>query len=333
MVVDRGQYQDAVTPWEDAAWREAALGWVRQELAARGMRPSGQWSVRLRPWSVLVRLPVEGVGDVWFKANPPASAFEAGLGEALARWVPEHVLQPLAVHAGRGWALLPDGGVLFRDALDRGDVDVRAWEEALPRYAALQRTLTPAAVAGEIEALGVPSGRTAELPAVFDRLVEANAVLSDDERTALRALRPRLAAWCEELAALGIADSLDHSDLHDAQVFLPGPGRFTFCDWGDAAVAHPFASLLVTARVARERFGPEVLPRLRDAYLEPWTGNGTTAAQLRRAVTLACRLGALGRASSWGRFFPDPHSEPSTEGADAAAYWLREAFTEEPVYR
>ncbi|MGW2182220.1 aminoglycoside phosphotransferase family protein [Streptomyces sp. NPDC001732] len=331
MTVDRGRYPDAVTPWERRTWREAALDWAGQGLAAHGLRGTGPWKVRLRPWSVLVRMPVADGGTVWFKANPPASAFEAGLTEALSRWVPEHVLRPLAVDADRGWSLLPDGGTLFRDALDsaRPAADPRAWEEPLRRYATMQRALVP--YTEEIERLGVPAARTATLPDVFDRVVEENTALGPADRGRLRGLRPRLVEWCEELVAVGIPDTLDHSDLHDGQLFAAGPGRYTFFDWGDAAVSHPFCSFLVPAGSARERFGPDVLPRLRDAYLEPWTGAGRTAAGLRRATSLAWRLGAIGRACSWGRLFPGACDDLGATGAAEGAHWLSELFAEPPL--
>ncbi|WP_234025093.1 MULTISPECIES: phosphotransferase [unclassified Streptomyces] len=331
MVVDRGRYPAAVTPWESGEWRDAALGWVRQELAAHGLRTAAEGAVRvrLRPWSVLMRLAVVGRGDdVWFKANPPASAFEAGLTAALARWVPGQVLEPLAVDAGRGWALLPDGGELFRDVLDRGPADPRAWEQPLAQYADLQRALVPHTA--HLERLGVPSARTAQLPDIFDQIVADNAALSPDDRSRLGALRPRLADWCRELAGLGIADSLDHADLHEGQLFAPRAGRFTFFDWGDATVSHPFFSFRVPAAAVRERFGADALPRLRDAYLEPWTADGRTTADLRRAIRLAWRLGALGRAHSWGRMFPPPSDAPDATamGVAESAASLRELLTE-----
>ncbi|MFF2327289.1 MULTISPECIES: aminoglycoside phosphotransferase family protein [unclassified Streptomyces] len=330
-IVDRGQYPDAVTPWEQEEWREAALGWVRHGLAAQGLRGTGQRRVRLRPWSVLVRTPVEGRDAVWFKANSPAGAFEAGLTEALAHWVPEYVLKPLAVDTGRGWSLLPEGGALFRDVLNsvRAPVDPRAWEEPLRQYAGMQRTLLP--YTGSIELLGVPSARTAVLPEIFDRVVDGNTALDQAGRQALHGLRPRVVEWCEELSAVGIADALDHSDLHDGQLFAPAPGRFTFFDWGDALITHPFCSFLVPARAARERFGPEVLPRLRDAYLEPWEENGRTKAELRRAVGPAWRLGALGRACSWGRLFPGASDSVGGAGEAESARWLLELLTEPPA--
>ncbi|GHH28063.1 phosphotransferase [Streptomyces rubradiris] len=326
VIVDRGAYPDAVTPWETESWRAAALDWVGGHLTERGLGVDGPLRVRLRPWSVLVRVPVTGQGAVWFKANPPGAAFEGPLTAALARWVPEHVLSPLAVDAGRGWSLLPDGGQLFRAVLDRELVEPREWESLLGQYAGMQRDLV--ARADEMERLGVPSARTADLPEVFDRLLDANTALGPDERARLKALRPRLVDWCAELAAAGIPDTLDHADLHDGQLLRPAPGRFTFFDWGDAAVTHPFCSLRVPAERARDRYGPGVLPRLLDAYLEPWTGGGRTPAGLRRAAGLAWRLSALGRAASWGRMFP---AAPGTApGARESAEWLRELLTEPP---
>lgn len=326
-IVDRGRYQDTVTPWEQEEWRAAALDWVHERLAAEGLRPSGAPRVRLRPWSVLARVPVAGREAVWFKANPPASGFEGALTAALARWVPAHVLRPLAVDADRGWSLLPDGGALFKDVLDGDTAGPRDWEELLSRYAEMQRALVPHA--GEIAELGVQRIRTRELPDSFDELLDGNTALDPDDRARLGALRPRLVDWCAELSDLGVPDSLDHADLHEGQLFNPEPGRFTFFDWGDAVVSHPFCSLRVPARRAGERYGATVLPRLRDAYLEPWTGSGWSAAELRRAVSLAWRLGVLGRARAWGRVFPAVGEAAS--GATETARSLLELFERPPL--
>ncbi|MGH1556367.1 hypothetical protein ACRAWF_45280 [Streptomyces sp. L7] len=185
--------------------------------------------MRLRPWSVLVRIPVEGLAEgpatVWLKANPPAGAFEAPLTAALARWVPEYVLEPLAVDADRGWSLLPHGGELFRQFLDRAPADPRAWEEPLRQYATMQRALIPHTK--DLEQLGVPSARLTALPRSLrrDPAVHRGHGRTGRRSAQLHALRPLLRELCAELAELGIPDSLDHSDLHDGQFFHPAPGR------------------------------------------------------------------------------------------------------------
>ncbi|MEU7028149.1 aminoglycoside phosphotransferase family protein [Streptomyces sp. NPDC046275] len=323
--VDRGRFPDAVTPWERTEWRAEALDWVRGHLARHGLTETGPREARVRPWSVLVRFRT-GPGErdaVWFKASAPAAGFEAALGDALAAWVPEHVMTPLAVDAARGWALWPDGGPLLRAALDRGEAGRADWLTAVGQYARMQRALTP--YADRLTALGVPGARTAELPEIFDHLVETNPTLAADTRRTLRAGRPRLLDWCAELDASGVPDSLDHCDLHDGQVLAPAAGRFTFFDWGDAAVAHPFASLLVPARDVRERYGPESVTAVRDAYLEPWTELGTPLPELRRAATLAVRLAALSRAVSWFRLFP---GTPADDCHEASAHWVEALFAE-----
>ncbi|MFE2418743.1 aminoglycoside phosphotransferase family protein [Streptomyces hokutonensis] len=336
-VIDRGQYEGTKSPWDQETWRNAALGWARRELAARGLRETGRLGVRLRPWSVLVRIPVAGSGAtaartaVWLKANPPAGAFEALLTAALARWVPEYVLEPLAVDADRGWSLLPHGGELFRQFLDRTPTDPRAWEEPLRQYATMQRALVPHTK--DLEQLGVPSARTTALPEVFDGVVQFIAATTEPaaDPAQLHALRPLLLELSAELAELGIPDSLDHSDLHDGQLFHPAAGRYTFFDWGDAAVSHPFCSFLVPAGRVRERYGPEAVPRLRDAYLEPWTENGHTTTELRRALTLATRLGVIGRAAAWNRHFPGASAATRAAGATESAKTLLKLSSEEPL--
>jgi hypothetical protein len=130
-------------------------------------------------------------------------------------------------------------------------------------------------------------------PELLDQLA------GDDER--LRKLRPELVDWCAELASFGIPDTLDHADLHENQIFAGE--RYTFFDWGDAVVAHPFCSLLVPLERAAHELGREVIPRLRDAYLEPWTADFDRPT-LDRAADLAWRLGNLTRATSWQRLFP-----------------------------
>ncbi|MFF7214830.1 aminoglycoside phosphotransferase family protein [Streptomyces sp. NPDC008238] len=322
--VDAGGY-DAATPWSDLVWRREAMAWARDAAAARGIEPlpSREWLARLRPWSVVVRVPTADGSAVWFKANPPASAFEPALTEALHSWAPGRVLVPLAVDTDRAWSLLPDGGPLLA-----GEVDgPHRWEATLRSYAALQRATVGRV--GELTALGVPDLRPARLPDLLDELIERT-----DAPARVRAVRPRFADWCAELAASTNGSALDHSDLHEAQVFTAG-GRHVFFDWGDAAVAHPFTTLLVAARVMRGRHGadaPRVLARMRDAYLEAWTGGaGEDLPALRREVSLACRVGPVGRAHSWGRVFPDPAGGTPQAPREHLVRWLAELLNEPPL--
>lgn len=124
------------------------------------------------------------------------------------------------------------------------------------------------------------------------------------ERTSgeLRRLRdavPRVAAMCAELAGYGIAETIEHDDLHDAAIYVDD-GRYRVLDWGDACVSHPFFSMSVTLEGVIA-WGPDdvegsvdIAP-FRDAYLAPFAGDQADE-ELHAAFELAIRLGWACRA-------------------------------------
>jgi phosphotransferase family enzyme len=204
--------------------------------------------------------------------------------------------------------------------------DLRHWELALPRYAELQLTATP--IAEELLALGVPDARLAVLPEQL-RAVLAEPVrgmpVAEQER-ALEAL-PEFEALCRELAAYGIAETIQHDDLHDGQVFVRD-GRYVFFDWGDSCISHPFHSLTVNLRAAAAKLdlepgGPEVR-RLRDAYLEPFGGLG-------EAADLAYRTGTVGRALAWDRFARSGFGYTEPDDDLATAHGLKLFLANGPI--
>jgi hypothetical protein len=274
---------------------------MAERLAALGGTSTGPVrTVRVRAWSILRQVPTS-TGLVWFKANVPGNGFEAAVVEALAGWAPDFVVPPLAVDPDQGWLLSPDGGPTLRAAMaDRPDPT--RWAELLSRYAELQRLVAPHG--DRLVGLGLPDLRPGRMPAALaDLLADPTVILAAPVRAALVALIPEYDRWCAELAADGLPPAIQHDDLHDDNVFVGG-AELRFFDWGDACLAHPFGTLLVTLNAAANRFGfdpagPE-LARLRDAYLEPWTGLCDQAG-LRRSVRLALRVAKVGRAVSWRR--------------------------------
>jgi hypothetical protein len=269
-----------------------AESWMDGRLAAAGIARTGPVAEhRVRAWGTVLTAPTDR-GPVWFKAPGPRTVFEVGLYAVLASVVPDRVLTPIATDTERGWLLLPDGG----PTLD-GDLTVLA--EVLPRYAALQRDLAPQV--DSLLAAGVEDMRPAVMPARFDEAVEVARSRAEhpDDHAAIDevvALRPEFLTWCERLAASPVPPSLDHNDLHPANVFAHGT---RFFDWGDAVVAHPFASLLVALGVLRD-LDDAALHRLRDAYLEPFTDLAPRA-ELVAEVELACRVAKPARALVWER--------------------------------
>jgi hypothetical protein len=319
--------------WHDPRWRAEATAWIEEQLGHHGLRITGPIEQpRIRPWSTALIVPTNA-GTTWFKACGPGSAYEAALVATLARWQTPRIVEPLAVDADRSWLLSPDGGTLLRDAL-AGDAGIEDWERILPEWAEMQRHLAPRA--DELIALGVPDLRPAVLPARFADLIDApDAELSEPDRERLRAFLPAYAEWCAELTASAIDASLQHDDLHDGNVFV-GPEGDRFFDWGDAGVAHPFGTLLVTFRsIASRGLGAadqegRTLARLRDAYLEPWTADHAPT-ELRAAVTTAIRVAMVGRALSWQRGLWGVPLDDRGEWSGNVGGWLMELFEPTPL--
>lgn len=223
-------------------------------------------------------------GAAWFKACGRVQAFEPRLtAELYARW-PDRVPEVLGHDEERAWLLLADAGT----PVGAYGNPPEAWLAALPPYAELQRG--EAAHADDHLAHGVPDLRVATLAARYEEELARDLPLDDDELDRLRRFAPRFGELCAELDAHGIPATVQHDDLHAANVY-ERDGRLRVLDWGDASIAHPFFSLFETFRFLERvnRLPPDDpwFARLRDAYLEPW-GPG-----LAEVCRLALRVGTF----------------------------------------
>jgi hypothetical protein len=273
----------------------AAGAWTRTQVDTVGPIET----VHERPWATVCRVRLSGGKVAWFKACAPIHAFEVRLtAELSARW-PDRVAEVLAHDETRSWLLLADAGDplgTWADPPGPGLNPPEAWLELLPRYAELQRG--EAQHAGTHLAHGVPDLRVATLPERLDELLQVDLPLRRPEIERLRGFAGGFSDLCAALAASGPPETVQHDDLHMANVYRRD-GRLRVLDWGDSSIAHPFASLVVPFRFLEQING--LVPgdpwfgRLRDAYLEPW-GHG-----LAEAAELALRVGAFSRAFAEAR--------------------------------
>ncbi len=239
---------------------DEAEAWIRTHV-----EPAGAIEVvHERPWATVLRVPA-GDTAVWFKACGPVAAFEPRLTAQLsARW-PDVIPEVIAHDEDRAWLLLAHGGTPVGVLGNPPE----AWEAALPPYAELQR------------------GETAY---AADHLP-----LEPHEIDRLRRFEHGFADLCTELAARGIPDTIQHDDLHLANVY-ERDGRMLVLDWGDSCVSHPFTSLLETfIHLDELRPVDPWYARLRDAYLEPW---GPCLAD---TFELALRVAPFAHAIAWFR--------------------------------
>ena len=169
---------DFQTLWQDATWRANANEWTRRVLAEQNIRVNSELlETQVRPWSLVLHV-MTNDGKIFFKAAPPASAYEVFLTARLAQWCPDVVPQVLAVEPAQGWWLARDGGENIRAQL-KATRDLSEWCEAIALYAQLQMDV--AAHADEMLALGTPDRRPHTLPAQFEQLLQDRAILRIDQ--------------------------------------------------------------------------------------------------------------------------------------------------------
>ncbi|NIM95084.1 MAG: aminoglycoside phosphotransferase family protein [Anaerolineales bacterium] len=318
-------------PERQKSWFEQASNWIHDELERQDIYVTGLIErPDVSPSSSVLLVP-STAGDIYFKACVPGFAHEPALTDSLWRWRPDCMPPVLAVDLQRGWMLTPDLGVPLRSIIQPTRV-LQHWRRVLPLFAEVQIDL--ASRINEILELGGLDRRLTMLPDQYEQLLtDTDALrlghpggLSAEEYRSLRQFAPKVRAMCELLAGYRIPETLHHEDFHDANIFIRN-SHYTFADWGESGVAHPFFTLLVTSRVIAWRLklaedAPELM-QLRDIYLEPWT-QYESRENLIAAFKLAYRLGMICRALTWHRILAGMEEPVKAEDAEAVPGWLLE---------
>ncbi len=284
-------------------------------------------SHKVRCWSAVWRV-VTGDAVYYAKQNCPGQAFEATLLPVLND-LSERVVPVTAFDAERGFLLTPDQGPVFGETV--GD-DLEPWIAIAREGALLQRELVGHADA--LERAGCTRLGAAETPSYVATRIEQYAALpagdrrrlDDDAAAALRRVLPDVERWSDQVLALGLPLTLNHSDLHEHNVFAVD-GVLRFFDFGDAVVSEPLSVLLTTLRVLRGTLDCAAndprLTSVSDAALEVWSDFASTD-DLRAALPAALQLGKVARSESWARCLPSVSDEEDEQVGGYATAWLLE---------
>jgi hypothetical protein len=294
--------------WEDPAWLKKVNDWIHAETSERHINITGPIEQpHIYPWSTVLRIPTNE-GMLFFKATAPETVYESALTQALARWYPDRIPELIATDTVQGWMLMRDGGEPLRASI-RPTKDIAPWKPVIKLFSELQIGLTEHLP--ELLDLGIPDWRLARLPELYANLLaDTDSLLLDkpsgltsEEFQRVQELAPRFSQICDELAAFGIPETLNHGDFHDGNVLVKN-GRITLFDWGDGCVAHPFVSLrtfFVSIEIALDledySFTPEMAALL-DVYLEPWQ-RFTTRENLLAAFSLSRCVATIVKTLAW----------------------------------
>ena len=286
-------------PWERKGWYQEAVDWIDANVARTGdvVQIKAAWSC-----SSILRIPV-GDESLYFKANYDKPPGEVALTSALASRWPRNFPKIVASDAGKGWMLMEDFG--DDRLISRPDED---WGKAAACLAKIQL-----ACSKELDRwldLGCPIMGPHEIPGLLREVADfSKPNLEPDEYTRYMDDLPTWDSWWTELFEMGIPLSLHQQDFREGNLIASGD-TFTFYDWADTVVSHPFFSIQrmldYIARPDTEKgwdgnlTHPEDSKRrsIRDAYLSCWTEVGDPE-QLLAAFVLSRRLNISYQALRW----------------------------------
>lgn len=307
--------------WTQPHWYAEACDWIGRIIDAADLGPL-ESIAQLRVWASSCVLQVRaGHADYFFKALPASGAREYHVTQYLAEHFPDVVPPLIDSDVRRRWLLL---GACAGRKLE--DVDhPNLWEHAARRYGRLQ--VDCLAHTSSLRELGCPVHDLETLARRIEPLCNDTGALrigrtgglTADEVERLRRAVPTLRRHCEQLAAAGVALTLEHGDLWPSNIFVDAD-HCAIIDWEDVIVAHPFFSLApfcVGLRMSRV-FTPELLARIEAAYLSAFTGIASKA-RLRSALHLAAPLGFIDMAIRYR------HERPSVVAQNP---WMRDLVPE-----
>lgn len=292
--------------WTQVGWFAVASAWIGGALERAGLGVPRK-IVQLRTWATSTVLIVHTAADeYYFKALPKSGRVEAALTHYLAGHFADAVPRVVAADLERGWLLM----AACRGRKLEELTDVTLWERAATRYARLQ--VACFGRVDELRALGCPARGLDALSRSIAELAVDTAVLrpghpnglAEAEFMRFGALVPELTQRCQQLAASGIPDSLEHGDLWPANIICDAQACAVI-DWEDALVAHPFFSLApLTAGLMSTGLGnAESTLRLQQAYAKGFESIASPT-QLRRAIELALPLCFFDMAARYRRQHP-----------------------------
>jgi Phosphotransferase enzyme family len=292
--------------WEEPIWFAKASSWIDNHLSRQNIiRIGAIEQFRIRHWSTILRISTN-VGDIYFKAVIPELAYEAALTETLSRWYPGCMPQIFAISRENGWLLMSDGGMSLNESLKTED-DIQHWQMILPIYAQLQQNFVQHL--DELSLVGILNRRLEILPNIYEELLTNTEALATNhpdgislsEYQRLQDNAGLFASLCEQLAALGIPETLHHGDLHDGNIFINN-GSYIFFDWGDSSISHPFFSIRDIYANLNRRFGLGKnsfwFQQLKGCYLAAWV-EYETREKLEVAFELAQKLSPIPDILRW----------------------------------
>ena len=285
--------------WFEETYMSKVDNWIKEVLHDECMVLLSEeiTEVKKTDFSLVLLVPVN-TGNLYFKATRSSTRHEAAISRYFHTMYPGKSTDILRIQETEGWLLMKElGGVPIRQLKDK-----EIWKAAITEYAQLQ--VSEISNIDGLSRMNVPNRTLSILKKDIIQHLEdmCDTGLNAEEKEAVMSLQPELLAMCDELEQLVPVHSIDHGDLHSANIQYVN-GKLVFLDWGDSSITHPFFSTRVFWNslfelVDNDSDWLKVIDEFRPYYLKAWTAIAPLE-KLERALRISDQLGCIHRAISW----------------------------------
>jgi hypothetical protein len=285
-------------PWFEETYMLKIENWIKEVLQDEGLTlADGLQELKKTDFSLVLLVPTNAA-SLYFKGTRSSTHHEAATSLYFHQAYPGKSTGVVSIEETEGWLLMNElGGVPIRQLKDK-----RMWQEAINEYANLQ--VSEVVNIERLRKLNIPNRTLFTLREDINNHLEGmcDTGLSPEEKEAVMKLQPELLKMCDELEELLPVHTIDHGDLHSANIHYDD-GKIMFLDWGDSSLTHPFFSTRVFWNSLFELVDndPEwlaMIDEFRHCYLQPWTAYAPME-KLDRALKISDQLGCIHRAVSW----------------------------------
>ncbi|WP_226537354.1 phosphotransferase [Fictibacillus halophilus] len=286
-------------PWFEEMYLLKVENWIKDVLRDEGnLSLSGKLTEVKKTDFSLVLLVQVNTGNLYFKATRFSTHHEAAVSRYFHTMYPGKSTEIVRIQETEGWLLMKElGGVPIRQLKDK-----EIWKAALTEYAQLQ--VSEISNIDGLSSMNVPNRTLSTMKKEIIQHLEGmcDTGLSTEEKEAVMNLQPALIAMCDELEQLVPVHSIDHGDLHSANIQYVN-GKLVFLDWGDSSITHPFFSTRVFWNSLYELVDNDsdwlkVIDEFRPHYLKAWTTIASME-KLEKALKISDQLACVHRAISW----------------------------------
>ncbi len=273
------------------------VNWAQEVLQERGYaKPVDAESVVETAYSCVKKLSCGG--EIFYlKRTPPMLFIEAEIINFLRKECGVASIPEIIGHNKLlGCFLMKSCGEESLRTLFSKTFDMRLLLQGVKNYKEIQKATEKST--GKLMDMGVPDWRLSQMSLLYKDIIHDQDFLkrcgvTPDQVKRLQELQGTFSGLCEELAAFGIPDCLNHSDFQENNMLIDKSGRaVSVIDWGEVTIGNPLLPLatFLNSFSKRNHFDADTYRAVEESFFRDFL---SSSQDMSRATAISGKLSPI----------------------------------------